>query len=79
MNAVTSAEGDTVYVDPATAERGSKGPFYVVYLDADRDARWGFWCSNCETLDTAVDSMGRIECNRCHNLHKAEEWDAAHE
>ncbi len=79
MDAVTSPEGETVYVDEATAERGSKAPFYVVYLDSDRNDRWGFWCANCETLDTAVDSMGRIECNRCHNLHKAEEWDAAHE
>jgi late competence protein required for DNA uptake (superfamily II DNA/RNA helicase) len=79
MDAVTGPDGETLYVDSAMVERGSKAPFHVVYLDADRTARWGFWCSNCETLDTAVDAMGRIECNRCRNLHKAEEWDAAHE
>ncbi|MFB6311685.1 MAG: DUF5816 domain-containing protein [Salinirussus sp.] len=79
MDAVESPKDGTVYVDETEAERGSKAPFHVVYLDADRTGRWGFWCANCETLDTAVDSMGRIECNRCHNLHKAEEWDAAHE
>jgi hypothetical protein len=79
MDAVTGPDGETLYVDPATVERGSKDHFYVVYLDADRTTRWGFWCANCETLDTAVDAMGRIECNRCRNLHKAEEWDAAHE
>jgi len=79
MDEVTAPGGATVYVDPTEAERGSKGPFFVVYADADRTTRWGFWCTNCETLDTAVDSMGRIECNECRNLHKAEEWDAAHE
>jgi len=79
MDEVTGPEGATLYVASDQVERGSKGPFYVVYADPDRQSRWGFWCTNCETLDTAVDSMGRIECNRCRNLHKAEEWDAAHE
>ena len=79
MDAVTGPDGRTLYVDRATAERGTKAPFSVVFADADRSTRWGFWCGHCESLDTAVDPMGRIECNRCHNLHKAEEWDAAHE
>lgn len=76
---VGGPDGRTLYVDPEATERGSKGPFYVVYADGGGSTRWGFWCSHCETLDTAVDAMGRIECNDCHNLHKAEEWDAAHE
>lgn len=79
MDEVTGPNGTPLYVAPGETERGSKAPFAVVYADADRETRWGFWCQHCETLDTAVDSMGRIECNRCHNLHKAEEWDAAHE
>jgi late competence protein required for DNA uptake (superfamily II DNA/RNA helicase) len=74
-----SHDGRTLYVARDEAERGSKAPFFVVYVTDDRSRRWGFLCSNCETLDTAVDSMGRIQCNRCANLHKAEEWDAAHE
>lgn len=79
MREVTGADGTALFVDPADTERGSKGPFQVVYADEHRSSRWGFWCSNCESLDTAVDPMGRIECNECRNLHKAEEWDAAHE
>ena len=79
MDEVTGPEGETLYVATRDAETGSKGPFFVVYTDPDREQRWGFWCANCESLDTAVDSMGRIECNDCRNLHKAEEWDAAHE
>ncbi len=77
MEARTHPTGQTLYVDATQGERGSKAPFYVVY-NTDRE-RWGFFCSNCESFDTAVDSMGRIKCNSCNNLHKAEEWDAAHE
>jgi len=56
-------------------KRGAKGPFYVVSADEETQARWGFVCDNCETLDNAVDAMGRVRCNRT----KAEEWDAVHE
>jgi hypothetical protein len=70
--------GDTLYVSTAT-ERGNKAPFQIVYADAEGERRWGFFCANCDSFDTAVDSMGRIQCNHCSNFHKAEEWDAAHE
>ncbi|WP_254545050.1 DUF5816 domain-containing protein [Halomarina pelagica] len=79
MEARTHPDGTRLFVDRGEPERGSKGPFYVVYRTDDGERRWGFFCSNCETFDTAVDSMGRIQCNVCSNLHKAEEWDAAHE
>lgn len=79
MDEVTGPDGQTLYVDAGQAERGTKGPFFRVFLDPSGETRWGYWCANCETLDTAVDSMGRIECNVCRNLRKAEEWDAAHE
>lgn len=72
-------DGRTLYVACDEPERGSKDSFFVTYVTEDRARRWGFFCSNCETFDTAVDSMGRIVCNVCSNLHKAEEWDAAHE
>ena len=51
----------------------------MVYADPEGERRWGFFCTNCETFDNAVDAMGRIQCNQCANFHKAEEWDAAHE
>jgi len=70
-------DGRILRVEQDEAERGTKGPFYVVYTDTGN--RWGFFCSNCRSPDTAVDAMGRIECNDCANRHRAEEWDAAHE
>lgn len=79
MDTVTDPDGRTLYVDMHEGKRGQKGPFYVVYADETSDTRWGFYCSNCETLDNAVDAMGRIQCNACSNRTKAEEWDAAHE
>lgn len=75
----TTASGDTVYVDRQIRERGSHGPFYAVFVDADRDSRWGYQCSACGGFDNAMDTMGRIVCNDCANIRKADEWDAAHE
>jgi hypothetical protein len=73
------AEGRRLYVDRSLAERGSKGSFYVVFVSPARETRWGYLCGNCETLDNAMDSMGRIECNVCGNYRKPDQWDAAHE
>jgi hypothetical protein len=61
------------------ATTGQKGPFLVVYADPNGDERWGYFCTNCETFDNAMDTMGRVQCNECANVTKAEEWDAAHE
>ena len=71
-------DGESLYLADR-AERGNKGPFRVVYAGPDGERRWGFYCTNCESFDNAVDSMGRIQCNVCSNFHKAEEWDNAHE
>jgi hypothetical protein len=79
MEQITGPDDRTLYVDDSDGRRGSKGPFYVVYADRDGETRWGFYCHNCETLDNAVDAMGRVQCNECSNRTKAEEWDAAHE
>ncbi|WP_049997622.1 DUF5816 domain-containing protein [Halococcus sediminicola] len=74
-----TADGRTLYVDHEEAERGSKGPFFVVYADERAERRWGYFCGNCRTFDNAMDAMGRIKCNDCANIKKADEWDAAHE
>jgi hypothetical protein len=79
MDSITGPDGTTLFVDRTAGKRGQKGPFYVVYTDGDAQTRWGFYCSNCETADSAVDSMGRVACNECSNRTKAEEWDSAHE
>ena len=68
-----------LFVNRDETETGSKGPFYLVYTDDAGATRWGYFCSNCETFDNAMDTMGRIQCNVCGNVRKPEEWDAAHE
>ena len=78
METVTDA-GETLYVADDEGERGSKGEFLVVYRTPARGSRYGYYCTNCETVDNAMDSMGRIVCNVCGNLRKPDEWDAAHE
>ncbi len=72
-------EGETVYVDPADGDRGTEGAFLVAYRTTSRERRYGWYCAACEDLDVAMDTMGRVECNRCGNLRKPTQWDAAHE
>lgn len=79
MERVRGPDETTLFVDHRAGKRGQKGPFYVVYASETREKRWGFYCAHCDGIDTAVDSMGRVECNACSNRTKAEEWDAAHE
>ena len=79
MDATTTADGETVYVSRDDGERGSKGPFFVVYGSESSEDRYGYLCGNCERIDNAMDPMGRIECNACGNIRKPTEWDAAHE
>ena len=79
MDAITTSSDETVFVSRAEGDRGSKAPFFTVYESTDREERYGWFCGNCEGLDTAMDPMGRIQCNRCGNLRKPTEWDAAHE
>ena len=79
MDERTNPEGETIYVATDEGAIGSDGPFYAAYLTSDRERRYGWFCSNCESFDNAMDPMGRVECNRCGNRRKATEWDAAHE
>jgi len=79
METKSGPDAETLYVDTEDAERGSDGPFFVVYRSSDGERRWGYYCGNCESFRTAMDSMGRIKCGSCGNLKKPDEWDAAHE
>ncbi|MEF8852403.1 MAG: DUF5816 domain-containing protein [Haloarculaceae archaeon] len=79
MDERTGPDGDRLYVDTDDTERGAEGPFFVVYRDPAGERRWGYFCGHCESFDTAMDSMGRVQCNDCGNLKKPDEWDAAHE
>ena len=71
-----TADGETLYVDYGDREIGSEAPFFAAYSTADRENRYGWFCSNCETFDVAMDTMGHIVCNRCGNRRKATRWDA---
>ena len=73
-----TVDGETVYVSYGEAARGSKAPFYTAYRTEDRDERYAWLCGNCDSIDNAMDAMGRIECNNCGNRRKATRWDSAH-
>ncbi|SEV96896.1 GNAT family N-acetyltransferase [Natrinema salifodinae] len=73
-----SVDGETVYVSYGEAARGSKSLFYTAYKSADRDDRYAWFCGNCDSIDNAMDAMGRIECNSCGNRRKATRWDASY-
>jgi hypothetical protein len=79
METREAPDGATVHVAHDEDERGTDGPFHVVYADPGRERRWGYACGNCGSLATAMDAMGRIRCNGCPNMRKPTEWDAAHE
>jgi len=74
-----TADDGVVYLDRTDLERGSAAPFVAVYDDGAATTRYGWFCTNCESLETAMDAMGRIKCTDCGNFRKATEWDAAHE
>jgi ribosomal protein S18 acetylase RimI-like enzyme len=76
--AAETANGVEVFPDTEDADAGSKGPFFVVYSDPEHGERYGYYCGNCGTLDTAMDAMGRVQCNDCGNLRKPTRWDAAY-
>jgi ribosomal protein S18 acetylase RimI-like enzyme len=73
-----TVDGETLYVSYGEAARGSRAPFYTAYTSADRDERYAWFCGNCDSVDNAMDVMGRIECNDCGNRRKATRWDASY-
>ena len=71
-------DGEVVYVDLLEEDVGSEAPFKTVYGDPQRASRYGFYCSNCDSLATAMDAMGQIQCTECGNTRKATRWDASY-
>lgn len=78
LDPVKTAAGKEVYIDRHDTTLGSDAPFAVVYIEPDRTRRYGWFCTNCASLDNAMDSMGRIVCNDCDNRRKPTRWDAAY-
>ena len=78
LEARQGPDSSRLYVDYDTRERASVGPFYVAFEDRDRNERYGWFCSNCEGFEAAMDAMGRVECANCGNRRKPSRWDAAY-
>jgi ribosomal protein S18 acetylase RimI-like enzyme len=78
MEARVTGDGTRLYVAFDEPVRASLGPFYVTYLDRDREERYGWFCGNCDSTDTAMDTMGRVVCNECENRRKPTRWDASY-
>lgn len=68
-------DGDELSVAGDEEVPGEESPFYAVYRDGDR---YGFFCSNCGSVDTYADDLDRVKCTNCGNLHRPEEWDGAY-
>jgi len=71
-------DGDEVLVTYDESARGTEGPFYAAFTDAERETRYGWFCGACESLDVNMDAMGRLECDSCGNRRKATRWDATY-
>lgn len=71
-------DGEEVYVGQEILS-GTDGPFAPTYKSADREEQYSYYCGNCESTDVALDSMERLECNECGNVHKSTEgYDGAY-
>lgn len=71
-------EGHELYVLTTDSDRGSHGPFHSVYTDPEGEHKYGYFCANCGSLITSMDSMGRMHCEECGNVRKPTRWDSAH-
>jgi ribosomal protein S18 acetylase RimI-like enzyme len=71
-------EDGTMHVDVSDEHRGKLASWYPVYGSEDGTRRYGWYCGNCESVDNAMDAMGRVQCNACDNARKPERWDAAY-
>ncbi|MFB6206364.1 MAG: GNAT family N-acetyltransferase [Haloglomus sp.] len=78
LESATTPSGGEVFIDHLDTDRGSKGAFHVVYTDNNREDNWGYYCGNCGSFITSMDTMGRMECDECGNQRKPTRWDAAY-
>lgn len=69
-------DGERIYLDTDEPESGEEGPFFVTYTDEALSERYGYYCSNCGSLDVTADSTDRLECKECGNSHATRSSDA---
>jgi GNAT superfamily N-acetyltransferase len=67
----TTDDGQQVVVDRDDEQSGTKAPFFRTYTDEERTEEFGYYCSNCGSLDVTMDDVDRVECQNCGNTHAA--------
>lgn len=72
------AEGETRPLDRDDPIPGREAPFFRTFVSGDREAPYGYFCSQCGSTDVTADGMDRLECGDCGNAHLADEWDGAY-
>ena len=65
----TNDDGEEIFVDRDDEESGTEAPFFPAYLDEGFEEQFGYYCSNCGSLDVSLDDMDRMECGECGNAH----------
>jgi len=71
-------DGQKLYIDYVAGETGVEAPLYPTYTDSDMEQQYGWFCSNCGSGETVMDSAGRIECTNCGNTRAATRWDGSY-
>lgn len=77
FEAIAGPDDRTLYVDRTDVTRGTLDSIHPVYTDPEGETAYGYYCDNCGSIDTGMDTMGRIECTNCGNRSKPTRWDAA--
>lgn len=67
---ITESEGGkALYVARDERESGEEAPFFVTYADEALTEQYGYYCSNCGSVDVTMDSTDRLACGECGNAH----------
>jgi len=78
LRSMVTDSGSIVYIDMTEEEVGSDAPFHVVLADPNGEEKYGYFCTHCESLATAMSPDGRIQCGTCGNTRKPTRWDASY-
>ncbi len=73
-----SVNGRDRSVDRDETIPGREAPFFPIYTDDEQDDPYGYVCSQCGSTNVSADSLDRLECGDCGNVHLADEWDDAY-
>ncbi|WP_266082534.1 GNAT family N-acetyltransferase [Haladaptatus caseinilyticus] len=71
VTAATTSDDQKVYINRDEAESGTEEPFFATYVDEEYSEQFGYYCSNCGSMDIATNAQDQIECTQCGNIHSA--------